>query len=306
LEVAALTIPQQTPFMINLTLPIPRGFPLRRRMNIYRVAVPRVTESAVREISGRFGLSSKGKAATVRSDKDRLALIDGSKVVTLYRASGGVRYQDRSRWQIDDGRANTQISDTEAVGVARGHVGKLNLAPLNECEVLKVTRLRVGSAARDGHAKEERTIDVGVIFRRLIDGVRVDGPGGMIVVYLDHDANVTGVDRLWREKGKVLRPVTDLRPIERVAREVETRLGNGLSGKTEVRDLRFGYFEYGWRDNQRVIQPAYVALLTLYSPDARIHRRTAYVTTAATNPVGVITPVRKSRPKQRPRPSKKA
>jgi hypothetical protein len=41
-----------------------------------------------------------------------------------------------------------------------------------------------------------------------------------------------------------------------------------------VRDLRFGYFEYAGALGRRPIQPAFVALMTRYSPDARVHRRT--------------------------------
>jgi hypothetical protein len=255
--------------MSELTFPIPRGYPARQRLNIYQLAPPRVTEVVLRDFATRFGLAVKGKSTTIQYDATRISLIDGSRVVTLYRDSGGLRYQDRSRWQIDDGRSNVKLSDAGAIDAARAYVRRLNLAPLKDCDVLKVSRLHVGSTVRDGDKRDERVIDVGVVFRRKIDGVRVDGPGGMVVVYLDQNAEVTGVDRIWRERTKVLRPVRSLRSIESVASEVARVLDTSLADRVEVRDLRFGYFEYGWCDSQPSIQPAFVALLTLYSADAR-------------------------------------
>jgi hypothetical protein len=270
-------------------------------LNIYKLTSPEVTERAVRDQARRFDLAGKGKGATLHADDNRISLIDGAEIVTLYRNSGGLRYQDRSRWQIDDGRSNLKFSDAEAIGAAREVVRRLDLAPLKQYEVLKVSRLHVGSAVRDGERRDERVIDVGVVFRRLIDGVRVDGPGGMITVYLDHKAELTGVDRIWRERGAVLRAVRDLQPIDRVRADLSRTLDDTHAARTEVRDLRFGYFEYGWRDRQTSIQPAFVALLTLYSEDSRIHRRTVYVTAAATNAVGRITPPRQARIRQRAR-----
>ena len=287
--------------MSDLTLPIPRGYPARRQLNIYRLTTPQITERTLRDLASRFALAGKGKGATFQSDADRISLIDGTQVVTLYRASGGLRYQDRSRWQIDDGRSNLRLTDADAIEAARAYVRRFELAPLSECEVLKVSRLHVGSSARVGEKRDDRVIDAGVVFRRTIDGVRVDGPGGMIVIYLDHKAEVTAVDRIWRPRGAVLRRVNDLRPIERVASEIRGTLTDDVA-RTEVRDLRFGYFEYGWRARQASIQPAFVALMTRYSPDARIHRRTVYVTAAATNAAGRITPVKKPKARQRPRP----
>jgi hypothetical protein len=81
---------------------------------------------------------------------------------------------------VDDGRSNLKLTDADAIEAARAYVRRFELAPLRECEVLKVSRLHVGSSARVGEKHDERVIDAGVVFRRTIDGVRVDGPGGMI------------------------------------------------------------------------------------------------------------------------------
>jgi hypothetical protein len=287
--------------MSDITLPIPRGYQVRQRLNIYRLVAPSVTEAALRDLAGRFGLAGARKSGTFHADPTRMSLIDGPHAVMLYRDSGGLRYRDRSRWQIDDGKSNVKLSDGAAVEAAREVIRSLGLAPLKECELLKVSRLHVGTLAREGEKRDERIIDAGVVFRRTIDGVPVDGPGGMVIVYLDHNAQMTGVDRIWRERGKVLRPVRALRPIESVSAEVERVLGEREGGRIETRDLRFGYFEYGWRDRQAAIQPAFVALLTLYSPDERIHRRTVYATAAATNPAGRVTPLPRRRAPQKPR-----
>jgi hypothetical protein len=276
--------------------------PARPRLRIYGVAAPRVSETSVREFASRFGLAARGtRTGILESDDARLTYREGSHVVTQYRASGGFRYHDATRWQVDDGRSSVDIDDEAAVELARGYVKKHRLAPLRECRVLKVARLHVASADRDGKQRDERVVDVAVAFQRTVDKIPVDGPGGKVIVYLDHEGALTGADVLWHTLTRSRREVRALRPLDAVAEEASAFLGARRGGRIEVRQVRFGYFELGWQERQRYLQPAYVILMTLYSDDERIHRRTVYVATAATNGVGRITPPLEPAAKQTPR-----
>jgi hypothetical protein len=156
--------------------------------------------------------------------------------------------------------------------------------------VAKVTRLRVGLADRAGTTAEERVIDVGVVLRRVIDGVRADGPGGHIMVYIGAEGEVTGADRVWRPIAGVHSEVESLRPREWLDERISRRLGADGAARLDIQEVRLGYFEYGWNSAQEFLQPAYVVLGTLRSPDERLRRRSVIAVPAATNDVGEITP----------------
>ena len=138
--------------------------------------------------------------------------------------------------------------------------------------------------------------------QRIVDGVPVDGPGGKVVVYLDAAGEVTGLDRTWRTISGVRQPVEALRPPD----DVLTRAGRFWSASTrvDVRQVRFGYFEQGFRTRQTTLQPAYVVMVTLQSAgDEELRRRSVYVQAAATNSVGVLQPPRSRPAAQTARPA---
>jgi hypothetical protein len=171
----------------------------RRRAPIYRLKAPRVNEKAVRSLAQRLGMQADAKSGTLRSDADKLTYSQGHLELTMYRASGGIRFIDRTRWQVDDGKSNLKIDDAAASRLAQNFVRKYKLAPSAETKFLKTARLHVGEATEGGKEASERTIDVAVALQRLVDKTLVDGPGGKVIVYLDHEGRVTGLERIWRE-----------------------------------------------------------------------------------------------------------
>jgi hypothetical protein len=259
-------------------------------LNIYQLATPAANKRTLLDIAGRFDLGANARAGKFQEDEARLTYAEGPHVIRLYRASGGLRYQDQRRWQKDDGQANSVLSDSEAVKIARGYVARHDLAPLSECKVRKVTRLRVATVERASRRAEERVIDVGVNFQRSVDGTVVDGPGGNVTVYIDHAGEVTGCDKIWRPAQGVYRPIDDLRP-PGFAEEQFARYARYYGpSRIEVREFRFAYFELGWKARQRYLQPAYILLFTVSSEDQRFRRNSVYVVAAATNGVGTLTP----------------
>jgi len=261
---------------------------LQGNVNLYRFARPAVSSRAVLREARRFGLSGQLKCGRSCQDARQLAYQEGTLEVVVHRASGGIRYHDLARWQVDDGSADVTIDDDRAIDIATRVVGDLDLAPADEYEVLRVTRLNVGLAERATGFSETRIIDVGVAFRRLVDGIPVEGPGGKLLVYLDQHGEVTGVDRLWREVKDVFVPSVELRSPESAQEDVRARWGDGGIGIVEVDAVRLAYFEAGWNDAQRFLQPAYVMPLTLRDTEepraGHAVMRSEHVVAAAVDP----------------------
>ena len=76
----------------------------------------------------------------------------------------------------------------------------------------------------------------------------------------------------------------------------------GVVGEVEIGELRFCYYELGWNDEQRYLQPAYFILATLIGPDKRIRTGDIHATPAAVNNVGRVMPPPPRRVVQKPRP----
>jgi hypothetical protein len=258
------------------------------QLRIYRCGDPTATESSAAELALRFGLPADNYSV-MRSSAQTLTDSHGSREVTIYRRSGGIRYRDLTRWQADHG-GSVDLGDDDAVQLARDFIARYELAPADEVAVAKVTRLRVGLADREGTTAEERVIDVGVVLRRVIDGLPADGPGGHLMVYLGAEGEVTGVDRIWRPIAEVHSEVESLHPREWLEERIGRHLGADRTARLDVHEIRLGYFENGWNAAQEFLQPAYVVLGTVRSPDERMRRRSVIAVPAATNDVGEIMP----------------
>lgn len=259
--------------------------PPEQRTQIFRFRQPEVTEETVWRMAQRFGLEGDVQRGVLQKDTSKITYTEGQMSVTLYRASGGLRFRDMERWQADDRVSNVDMTDEQAIEIAHRHIRKLGLVSQDEYELLELTRLRVGVVERETGFSEERIIDVGLAFQRIIDGVAVEGAGGKLILYIDHTGELTGVDRIWREIEGVHIPSEQLQlRLPQLAEEdlVEYYRKPG-SGIIEVEEFRFGYFELGWEDEQQYLQPAYVIPLTLVSPNGRFRTGTEYVVPATVN-----------------------
>jgi hypothetical protein len=267
------------------------------KLSIFDLTRPLVNERSLKEQAASLGLEAGRRSGRVESDESTLTYSIGQQQLTLYRASGALRYKDSSRWQLDDGESDVRFSDDEGVEIARRFVEAHRLLPAGEGRTTRVTRLNVASSDIKGESFEQRVIDLGVVFERVIDGVPVDGPGGKLVVYIDAERQVTGVDRIWRQIRGTAAEVDSLKPPQ----EVEERMISsfGRSARAEVTDVRFGYFEQDQRTPQRHLQPAYVVMVSLGSGEHGQLTRTVYVEAAATNALGSLRP-RRGRPEAQP------
>jgi hypothetical protein len=277
----------------------------RGTANIYRLKSPTVSEQALRKIARQVGMQADERSGTVCIDADTLTYSEAHLQLTLFRGSGAIRLIDRSRWQIDDRGTDLNIEDAQARRLARTLIRKNELAPAaTESHLLKVSRLRVGAATREGREVSERTIDVAVAFQRMIDKIPVDGPGGKTIVYIDQERRLSGVEKIWRELGRIHRRNQAHRPIETALKEMDEHFRN-KTGVIEIEEIRYGYFEEGWRETQQYIQPAYIIFGMHTSQGGASQKRTIYVAPALVNPVGRLTPPLERKPRQRPRPQGK-
>jgi hypothetical protein len=258
------------------------------KTQILRLAPPSVNEKTLYEFSRRLGLKGTRAAGILGQDADALTYAEGTNIVQVFRASGGIRFQDHTRWQVDDGKSEVKYKDDEAINMARGKIEQTGLVPLNECKLMKVSHLRAGSLGKSGDNFEERTIDTGIVFQRIIDNVPVNGPGGRVVVYLDHDGEMTGFDCIWRKVQEVYKPVQRLQTPQYAEEKLSQFYQQSKFRRIEVKEARLGYFELGWRDTQRFLQPAYVMPVTMFSKDERLVMKSAFVIEAASNPVGTL------------------
>jgi len=283
--------------VIGNLISTPRG-----KASIYRLKTPSVNEKAVRELARQLGMQADAKSGTLRSDADKLTYSQGPLELTMHRASGGIRFIDRARWQVDDRKSDLKIEDAAASRLAQNFVKKHKLAPSAETKFLKAARLHVGEATQGGKEASDRTIDVAVALQRLVEKIPVDGPGGKVVVYLDHEHQTTGLERIWREIAGVHRRGESYRTPQNALDDMAAHF-KAKQGVIEVQEMRFGYFEEGWRSKQQFLQPAYVIIGMLTSPGGDVRKRTIYVAPALSNAVGRITPPLELKPPQRARPA---
>jgi hypothetical protein len=244
-------------------MPTTRPSEPQQRTHIFRLAPPRLSQRTVFQLARQFGLKGNLKTGSLCQDARQMSYSEGSLELVLHHASGGLRFHDKARWQVDDGAANVEFDDATAVDMARRFIEQLSVVPLVETKVLRVTRLNVGVVERRTGLGEQRVIDVGVAFARVVEGHPVEGPGGKVMVYIDHKGELTGIDRVWREVQEVDAQDVELRSAEAVREEAVREWGEPGSGGITIDDTRFGYFEDGWDVAQRYLQPAYFVDFTI-------------------------------------------
>jgi hypothetical protein len=256
---------------------------------IFSLPAPVANERALLQIAASFTLSARVQSGRIARDATTFTYAEGPFDLTLHRASGAFRFADRTRWQVDH-RSNVDLSDEQAVELARTHLRQHDLLP-RESNVLRVSRLHVAAAGPDRVMQDHRVIDVAVHLQPVIRGLPVDGPGGKVTVYLDHERNVTCIDHVSRKIGPIHRRVTRLHPPEHAVDAAhQTWAARGIA-EVEINEVRLCYFEMDWNDRQRYLQPAYIVLSTLIGPDHRIRTGDIQISPAAVNSVGRILPL---------------
>lgn len=271
-------------------------------LKIYRLRGPEASEEAIRRVGGRFGLAGAIAGGTFIHNAREIAYREPSGwTLTLSAQSGGWRYRHSARWQADDQRTNLDIDDEQAARRALDELRVHALPVPPELELTALQRLRVANSERNGNNYDERIAGIRAVYRRILDGVQVYGPGGQTVVYLDHQAELSGIDHNWHDIADVYESVTRLRSVEEAYEEVRRRYGRG-EGRVEVLEVQLAYYELGWDDPQEYLQPAYVVTVRLTGTDERFRINATVAVPAAANAVGPIEPIPPSIRPQEARP----
>ncbi|WP_328876369.1 hypothetical protein OHT76_43560 [Streptomyces sp. NBC_00287] len=182
---------------------------------------------------------------------------------TVFRPSRAVRLVDTGRWQVDDGTAHLDLTDSEATFAAVQEAGFLRLLDEDQFALSRVTRLNVATAERGQPAGDERVIDVGVVLTRQRDGLSFLGQGGNVVMYLGPDLRPTGFERTARRIAGVREAVSGWRGLDEVLAELDAYWGPWFGGTYTIEDVQLGYLELGRLEEQEIIQPVYAIDLNL-------------------------------------------
>lgn len=263
-------------------LTVPRG-----QADVIQLKPPVVNEKSVRRLAAQLGLEAK--TGILATSPDRVVYKEGFMELTVFRASGGFRFLDRSRWQLDDGKSNLRIKDADAGKRARAFALKMKLAPAKEFRFGKAARLHVAAADLDNKESYDRVIDVAVALQRQVGRVPVDGPGGRLVIYFDANGDVTGIEKIWRDRAKVFRKGGPFRTLDDLTAEMSAHYRT-KDGLIEVQEIRTAYFEEGWRGEQKYLQPAYIVIGLAMLQNEGIRKKVVYVAPALSNAPARITP----------------
>jgi hypothetical protein len=271
-------------------------------VHVYALPQPKISRDSIMTLAKKFGMEGSEKKGSFHSDYKTLAYSEGNLSLRQCLLSGGLRFRNEATWQDDDGKSALKISDDAAAKIASAFHSSLKLTGEKESKIVKVTHLTVATMQRDSKEANTRVIDSGVVLQRLIEGIPVEGPGGKVMIYIDRTEKTTGFDHYWRVLGKI---VTTLAPNQlltpAVAEEDLRKYWANATGDIEVHEIRFGYFEAGWGEEQAFLQPAYVMPLTLISGDGRIRAGSIHVISAVPKPPAVIMPPAPKIIKQDPR-----
>jgi hypothetical protein len=230
---------------------------------VYELARPEVSPDGVAREARRFGLDGRGRE--FRTLGRWTEYREGSGQVTVHGDSGAVVFRDATRYGIGRDRA-FEVSDDEAQGIARQFVSSSELVPADDdLAVEKVTHLRDSGAALDGSDRREMVLDAGVLLRRVVDGIRVAGPGGFAMINLDADRRIVGSRRVWRARQ---RRVGEVRPRSRdeATAGLET-LAQRVMGDVRVVRAALSYLEFGQEDRQTHLEPAFVFVYLVENGD---------------------------------------
>lgn len=208
----------------------------------------------VREYDGRFIFTSSENSAAV---------------FDIDLATGAFLFNAGLKKYSSEGFTRGLPSPKNAPDLAREYLNKLRYLPGNKEEMVLA---RVGglgmAAARNGKSSDKYEKLVTVFFRRVLQGVRVQGPGSRIVVHLGEQAALVGLIRNWSEvkAQKVLR--NQVKSDELIRHAMQRRLLKMADQAKEiiVQKVELVLFD----DGRGIIEPAiYVVAAARYQGPKR-------------------------------------
>jgi hypothetical protein len=231
-------------------------------ISVYKLAPPRSTRSHLTAISRRFGLT--GKRREFITSEDWNSYNEGRFRVSVHRNSGALRYINLDKYGIETEK-EFKLSKKDSDQIAQKFLRSAKMLPEKQSSLLKITHLRSGSADIKSNDQTERLLDAGVIYRRLVDDIPVDGPGGYAMVNIDPEGEVVGLRSVWRETAGREAKVKIVPPAK--AQEYFEKSLSNLIGEVTVTTANFGYFEQNEMDRQKYLEPAYIFIYVVQNGD---------------------------------------
>lgn len=218
----------------------------------YQLLPVRVAATAMRNTARALGLPGEGGDLTTATDL--VSYTEGRHRLDVYRASGALAFSHVDKYGREPKQA-FELSDRQAGAIARKFLGRTKLVPLATAQLASVTHMHSAVGDLKGRRVRERIVDAGVVYRRLIDTIPVEGPGGFVMVTVDPAGDVVGMRSIWRPLGKPIATVK-IKSADEAMASLERNLGK-MRGDVTVTKAALGYFELGAFDRQKAIEPAY-------------------------------------------------
>jgi hypothetical protein len=239
-------------FRMTFAKEIPPALPVFR---LHRAAGFPMAAAALGKIAQQMGLT--GQPGELCISDDWTTHREGLHDLSMHNRSGALRYMHKERY-AQQGEKPFALSDREAEGAAERFLERAGLVARDERRPAGVTHLRTAGASMDGEQRKrspEVLLDAGVVYRRIVHQVMVDGPGGLAMIHIDPDGEVSGFHVIWRPMAEAIDEVKILPPDHAFTAMKE--IAGRVRGDVEVTKASFGYFEQGPADAQDYLQPAY-------------------------------------------------
>lgn len=239
-------------FRVTFAKDIPQALPVYR---LQRAAGFPMSAAMLGKVAQQMGMM--GRPAEVCISEDWTSYREGFHDLSMHGRSGALKYRHRERY-AQQGETPFALSDREAEAAAEKLLERVGLAGRDERRPGGITHLRTAGASLEGERRKqdpEVLLDAGVVYRRTVQKVIVDGPGGLAMIHVDPEGEVSGFHIIWRPVAEPVDEVKVLPPdhAQAAMKEIAAR----VHGDVEVTKATFGYFEQGPSDAQEYLQPAY-------------------------------------------------
>lgn len=261
-------------FRTTFAKEIPQALPVFR---LHRPAGFPMSAAMLGKVAEQMGLT--GRPADVCISEDWTTYREGHHDLAVHSRSGALRYRHRERY-ARQGEKPFTLSDRQAEAAAEKLLERVGLARRDERQPAGMTHLRTAGASLAGEQRKrepEVLLDAGVVFRRTVQKVIVDGPGGLAMIHIDPEGEVSGFHIIWRPVAEPVDEVKVLPPdhAQAAMKEIAAR----VHGDVVVTKATFGYFEQGPSDVQEYLQPAYSMIYVVR--DGEVEYKSAEVVAAA-------------------------
>jgi hypothetical protein len=250
---------------------------------VYALPAVQVSAASLQRMGKSLGIFAAGLKPEVLSATDMMGLTIGRHALSVHRVSGALVFQNRDKYGREPQKA-FDLSDRRADSIARAFLTRTKIVPMPSAKLARVTKMNSASADKKTRKVQQKVIEAGVVYRRMMEEQMVDGPGGFCMVSVDPDAEVIALSSVWRPAGQRVGRVKLKRP-EEAMKAFETAVAK-VRGDVVVTKASFGYFELGPLDNQKVIEPAYSFIYVVRDKDVAL--KSAFVMHAGDEKFGQL------------------